>query len=233
VWYIVAVKKILDIFDFDGTFANVPERPQQGQDRRGWSGKDWWGSHHSLCSEAEGGFYDGSVNQEVVEAMQSSSGNPQAETVLLTGRRGIIAYAVRRILREYGLHGRRVIDPSHKDAVKYFQEACRRGKDVLDLDSCNHEQYYCGDIDVLNGVHGTLGHKQEVLERKFRQNGGSFETVNIWDDRVDHIAVFKKMGVDYLKQGKVQKFTVHQVFAPVGGAEATIIHVPVTEKTTW
>jgi hypothetical protein len=223
-------KKKLNLFDFDGTVANVPERPQG--DKRGWNGKDWWGSVQSLSSPAEGGFYDGSVNDEVVEAFRQAENDPDSDTILLTGRRSVIAHRVRKVLRELNLCGRRVIDPTKKKEIEWFERHCRSGQDVNE-ENCRHEQYYCGDVEVTNGIPGTFGHKSEVLMRKVRQNGGSYESIDIWDDRSDHITMFTALGVDLLKKGQVQKFTIHRVFAPVGEAPAVVTHIPVTEKSVW
>jgi hypothetical protein len=223
------MKKSLAIFDFDGTIANVPERPQQGMDHRGWNGRDWWASHQSLCTHENGGFYSGSVNTEVIEAFHKAVNNSQTDTVMLTGRRSPIAYAVRRILREQGLLGTRIIDPSKKNELKYHLSNCHLGKDQED--EGNYEQYFCGDVEVTNGIHGTFGHKREVLDRKMKANGGSYERIDIWDDRIDHIEMFMAMGRELIQHGKVQEIVIHRVFAPVGDAEAVVIHIPVTVKS--
>ncbi len=99
------MKNRLVVFDFDGTLANVPERPAK------WGGKDWWGHPDSLSDE----HYDGGVNHEVVEAMRTAKADPDAHVILLTGRRGIISPSVRKVLRANSLYGKRIIPDSNKN----------------------------------------------------------------------------------------------------------------------
>lgn len=223
----------LAVFDFDGTIANVPERPQD------WEGKDWWGNRASLTPPEEGGFYDGSVNPEVVEAFHKAKADPQTQTIVLTGRRGIIAPHVRNVLRNNNLFGKRMFG-SKEDMDKY-------GKDQhpKENDPEAHEEYFVGDFNnhpdfpKLQGKKGlvpdgsTFAHKKFVIEKKVAENGG-YDSVEIWDDRKDHIDLFKSVGKELMKRGQVKSFTIHQVYPPsYPGVPATIVNIPVTLDTTW
>jgi len=107
-----------------------------------------------------------------------------------------------------------------------------------------HEEYYVGDhteepdFPTVNGKKGpikdgsTFAHKSYVVTKLVEQNG-SFETVEIWDDRKDHIEMFKALAQRLLKEGKVQNFVIHQVYPPYAGAKANIVHMPITLDTSW
>ena len=130
-WYNLGMKTKLEIYDFDGTIANVPERPGQHDDKRGWSGKDWWGSPQSLLPESEGGFYESSVNQEVVDAFKAAKADPNTDAIMLTGRRGIVAPYVRRILRANGLFGRRMIADENAESLHKWKKSIEAGIDEI------------------------------------------------------------------------------------------------------
>ena len=222
------LKTRLAIFDFDGTLANTPVKPLSAGDYRSWNGKDWWGSHASLISPDEGGFYDGSFNQNVVDAFRDARNSPETDAIVLTGRRGVIAHMVRKHLRLQGFTGHRMIDPQIVKAAAHFVENCRSGRDILHTDDeCGHEEYFCGDCVVNNKIQGTFGHKKEVLERKVIQNGG-YDLVEVWDDRVDHLDLLKMAGKELMSQGLVKEYIIHRVIPPkFEGATAVIIDIPV------
>jgi len=221
--------KRLSCFDFDGTVANVPERPLANEDKRAWNGKDWWGSEASLTHPDKGGFYDGSVNEEVITAFKEARADPDTYTILLTGRRGIAAHLVRKVLRDNGLYGKRMIDNPKVEG--YFKEACKRGKDCVHENESlvdAHEEYYVGDQTVNNGLQGTYGHKKHVLDMLVKKH--KFDIVEIWDDRVDHIDLFKSLGRSYIQEGLAKEVIIHQVYKPkVEGGTVYITHVPVSK----
>lgn len=219
-------KTRLCVMDFDGTVANVPERPTGG-DLRNWNGRDWWGSKASLTHPDEGGFFDGNMNQEVIDAFKSAQADPNTHTILLTGRRSPAATYVRRVLQKHNLHGRRVVDDALPEVVKRHRQEIASGNDVVAPDESGHEQYFTGDHKVSNGISGTFGHKKHVIDKLVYGNGG-YDTIDIWDDRKDHIDLFKSLAADYFKNGLVKHFNIHQVFGPtVEGGIATVIHFPV------
>lgn len=211
-----SMKSRLVIFDFDGTVAKVPERPETGDEY--WDGRDWWGSEASLSSP----HYDGSVHPEVIEAFKQAKADPNAHTILLTGRRGVIAHGVRNILRSHGLYGKRVIHDDHKDALSHYKKMVDQGKDVSHPDE-SHEEYYSGDwithpdYPTKNGKKGlvkdgsTFAHKRFVIENLIKKNGG-FQIIEIWDDRVDHLELFIQIGKNLLSNKKVSEFVIHQVY---------------------
>lgn len=222
----------LVIYDFDGTIANVPERPN------GWSGKDWWGNKQSLTTPEEGGFYDGGVNPEVIASFHKDKSDSNTQTIVLTGRRGIIAPYVRNVLKANNLFGKRMF-ADNSDKTKYGNDQHPRENDV---DA--HEEYFVGDFNShpnFPKIHGkkglvpdgsTFAHKKFVIEKKVYDNDG-YDTIEIWDDRKDHIDLFKSVGRELIKNGKVKQFIIHQVFPPMPGVPATVIHIPVTASTTW
>lgn len=219
----------LSVFDFDGTIANVPERPYD------WSGKDWWGHHDSLNDP----YYDGSTNREVVEAFKKANSDPNTHAILLTGRRGVVAPAVRRVLRSNGLHGKRMIPDSNKDILNKHLNSVKIGHDE-DHPNPEHEEYYSGDHsteeDYPKGPKGkpdgsTLAHKMYIINKLVHPDT---EKVEFWEDREDHIPYFIKLGLDLLKQygiehgGRLKEVILHRVYPPsVPGGQGTVQHIPI------
>jgi hypothetical protein len=210
------MKNRLVIFDFDGTIANVPERPNT------WAGKDWWGHKDSLKEL----YYLGYVNNAVVDAFKEALVDPSTETIMVTGRRGIIAPSVRSVLRKNGLLGRRMIPESNSNALEKHQQALAAGYDE-EHSSPAYEEYYCGDFnlekDYPKGSNGkvdgsTLAHKFYVFDRKVNANT---EFIEIWEDRDDHMPYFIKFCLDSLEKygvengGKLKNIVIHRVHKPV------------------
>lgn len=227
-------KNRLCIFDFDGTLADTPLKPESGQDRRSWNGKDWWASHASLNSPEKGGFYNGEMNDVVVNAMRKAKTDVNTKVIVLTGRRSPIAHKVREVLRNNQLFGKRIVDPLQQREYDRFQQELKDGTDSMhprENDADAHEEYYTGDHKVTNGIPGTFGHKKHVIEKLVTDNGG-FETVELWDDRKDHIELFKTSAREFLKTGLVKNFIIHQVYS-IPGAPAYVVDMPITLNTTW
>lgn len=224
-----ATKKNLVVFDFDGTIANVPERPYD------WSGKDWWGHHDSLSDP----YYDGNVNDEVVEAFKKANADPDTHAILLTGRRGVVAPAVRRVLRNNGLHGRRVIPDSNKHVLDKHLNAVKIGHDE-EHPTPAHDEYYSGDHsteeDYPKGPKGkpdgsTLVHKFYVINKLVNPQT---ESVEFWEDREDHIPHFIKLGMDLLNKygvergGNLKQVILHRVYPPAfRGGQGAVQHIPI------
>ena len=220
-------KARLNIFDCDGTLIKSPLKPLPATDWRSWSGKDWWGHPASLLSPEEGGFYDGSFNEEVLAAFKESKEDSGALTVLLTGRRSPIAYLVRSILRQHGLIGKRMIDPNKLEEIARFKKLVDEGKDVdHPLVECGHLEYFTGDCICNNKIAGTFGHKKEVIERLVKENG-EYETIDIFDDRKDHIELFENILIGFLRTGQVKSAIIHWVHTSESQfAPPTVIHIP-------
>lgn len=234
----IVSKSRLVVYDFDGTFANVPEKPAGWKkDKTDPHGTDWWAHPESLSAPA----YNGEVHNEVVDAWKKDQADPQTEVILLTGRRGVIANKVRSILRSQGLFGKRVIPNSNASIQKRYQTAIEKGDDVLHPEEhLGHEEYYAGDHitepdypQTLSGkIDGTtLAHKIYVIKKKMNSN---IVTLEFWDDRVDHAPSFIKCGLDMLKQygvdhgGKLHTVIFHRIFF-TPGAPIHVQHIPIEE----
>lgn len=223
------MKTRLVIFDFDGTIANVPERPST------WAGKDWWGHEDSLREP----HYKGYVNDTVVQAFKDANADPNTDAILVTGRRGVIAPSVRRVLRKNGLNGQRVIPDSNPKALEKHQSNVDAGYDVNHKDP-EHEEYYCGDFnhekDFPKSSSGkpdgsTLAHKFYVFDNKVTPDT---ESIEIWEDRDDHMPHFIKFCLDSLKKygsengGKLKSIVIHRVHKPVvDGDQGVIQDIPI------
>lgn len=217
----------LAIFDFDGTLAMVPERPAAHEPQHGWNGKDWWGSHQSLSPP----FYNGEMNEEVVEAFKKAKADPSTRSVLMTGRRGYISHAVRNVLQNNNLIGKRIIPPSNAKALEKHQDFHPQ-EDHPE----SHEEYYCGDHnyeDDYPKTHknkpdgSTLSFKIYIVTNKLMNE--NIEEIDTWDDRDDHAPHWIKLGVDLLKRyPNLKRYTFHRVVP--GGS---VIHIPVTTKSVW
>ena len=235
----------LSVFDFDGTIANVPERPKAHEPKHGWSGKDWWGSKHSLSEP----FYTGSVNQEVVDAFKEARNDPNTVAIMLTGRRGIASPYVRNVLRNQELYGRGVIGSTNEKSQSKFQSAVDSKEDMIhpDENSPNaHQEFYSGDFMTEKGYptktskkgkekpdSNTLAHKTYVIN-KLVDNYKGFDIIEIWDDRKDHIEAFRNVARILLKEGKTKQFIIHQVYPPpYPGGQANVVHMPVTLESVW
>lgn len=227
-------KTRLVVYDFDGTIADVPERPD------GWTGSDWWGHKDSLSFP----YYSGGVHNEVVEAFKRDKSDPTTEVILLTGRRGVIAHGVRRVLRTQGLYGKRVIPDSNLKAKTSHSEEINGGNDKHDLDH-DHEQYFSGDhnyeSDYPKTAKGkpdssTLAHKLYVIKNK--KMNSNIEVVEFWDDRDDHAPHFIKLGLDLINiygvenGGKLRKVIFHKVFSKPGSS-FSVVHIPIKKGMTY
>lgn len=223
------MKNRLVIFDFDGTIANVPERPNS------WAGKDWWGHPDSLSQP----HYKGYVNDAVVDAFKEANADPNTDAILVTGRRGIIASHVRNVLRSNGLRGQRIIPDSNQKALDKHNDNVKNGHDEDHKDP-SHEEYFCGDFnheeDFPKSSNGkadgsTLAHKFYVFQKKVNANT---EVIEFWEDRDDHIPHFIKFGLDCLKLygvengGKLKSVILHRVHKPaVEGDQGVIQDFPI------
>jgi hypothetical protein len=221
----------LCVYDFDGTLANVPEKPSD------WAGKDWWGHSDSLSEP----HYDGGVNHEVVNAMKRDNADPHSRVILLTGRRGVIAHSVRNVLRNQGLYGKRAIPDSNKNVQQRFQGNVEAGHDVIHPDEHKgHEEFYSGDHSTEDDYPktqkgkadgSTLAHK---IYRVNKEMTPDVEVLEFWDDRADHIPHFIELGLQLLKQygvdhgGKLQKVIMHRVYPPaMPGGQGVVQHIPI------
>jgi hypothetical protein len=223
----VTKKSRLVIFDFDSTLVQSPDKPQPNEPLRSWPGRDWWGSKASLVSPADGGFYTGGVNHEVIAAFRASKADPNTHTIMLTGRRGIVAPYVRQILRSHGLYGKRVIGPHNADEKYHHNDSVNAGEDILHPHEEHphaHEEYYSGDHNRTPGYpqiynekkkkfvtdSSTLAHKRHVVENLLVQNQG-FDLVEFWEDRVEHAEAFRNMGREWIERGLAKRVIVHLV----------------------
>ena len=221
----------LVVYDFDGTIANVPERPSD------WKGSDWWGHPDSLSEP----HYDGGVNHEVVNSMKRDNADPMTYVMMLTGRRNIVSPSVRNVLRSQGLYGKRIIPASNKTALQKFQSNVEAGHDQEHPDEHKgHEEFYSGDHHTeddfpktakgkIDGT--TLAHKIYNVNSKVN---GNTEVVEFWEDRADHIPHFVKLGLDLLKKygeeagGKLHSVILHRVYAPaMQGGQGAVQHIPI------
>jgi hypothetical protein len=226
-------KKRLVVYDFDGTVANVPERPSK------WEGKDWWGHEDSLSEP----HYDGGVNDEVVDSFMKDRADPDTDAILLTGRRGVIAHGVRKVLKNYGLYGKRVIPDSNKMVQQKYQSVIAAGKDEEHPEEeAGHREYYSGDHsteeDYPKTEKGkpdgtTIAFKLYIIEKKMMYP--EREVLEFWDDRADHIPHICKCGLDMLKlygadtgRGNLKTVILHRVFPPAyRGGQGTVQHIPI------
>jgi len=96
----------LDVFDLDGTLINTPiegeDTKQQWADYYGveeWPFLAWWTRKESLDMDV----FEFSTNPEIIQAYRKSKSNPNALTIMLTGRVVVLEPQVKAILDSYGL----------------------------------------------------------------------------------------------------------------------------------
>lgn len=230
-------KTRLCIFDFDSTIANVPERPARSMSNhkwsdREWDGEDWWASPHSLREP----YYQGGINVEVIKAFHQAQSDPSAHVVLLTGRRGVVADSVRRVLHKQGLFGKRIIPQSNQKEIDSHLDKINKGLDI-DHPEAKHDQYFSGDFSGENDYptrenskkkivkdHSTLAFKRYIILSLINQN--KFEFVEVWDDRDDHIEIFQETLKDLLMKNIIKKAVIHKVIPPLNQyGQATITDI--------
>lgn len=225
-------KTVLSVFDFDGTIANVPEKPNPDDEKHHWDGKDWWGSSASL----EPPFYDGWVNDEVVNAFKKAKSDPETHAILLTGRRGVNSHAVRNVLRNQDLHGRRVIPDSNQKEKNKHKDLIDQKKDIPHkMNHGSHDEYFSGDhrtepdypIDP-NSKKGkpagdTMSHKTYVVKNLMHDG---IREVHFWDDRDDHVANWVKLAKELKEKYSNLKIVLHKVNPPASrNQKAKIDHI--------
>ena len=97
-------KTELDVFDFDGTLVNSPTptdenkaiwKAKTGEDWRG----GWFGNRDSLRLDV----FDIPTNPGVISDYHKSASNPNAITVMLTGRIKVMSEYVKAVLDDKGL----------------------------------------------------------------------------------------------------------------------------------
>jgi len=217
------VKKTkLAIFDYDKTLAHTPEAPQKGEQTHSWNGKDWWGSEESLSAP----FYNGEMNEEVHQALVAAKSDPLTKTVILTGRRGVVAPFMRGWLQKHNLFGKRIIPDSNKSALG--RHAGMEHENEARPDA--HEEYYSGDHVYEDDypTYGkkkdgsTLAHKTYVLRNKLMSP--DIEQIDMWEDRADHVPVFIKILLNLKKEyPNLKQATLHRVYP------GWIQHIPIKD----
>ena len=109
-----------------------------------------------------------------------------------------------------------MIDPQLQKVVDGFAKDIAENRDAIypgEQEQNAHEEYYCGDYKVTNGIHGTLGHKIHVINHLLEENKG-FELVELWDDRKEHVEPFKKMAEEAQAKKLLTKCIFHLVYPP-------------------
>lgn len=220
-WHEVAKgKKRIEVFDFDDTIVQSAKRPERGKPRHGWNGKDWWGSKASL-SEPFFSVNRCAIHEPVVDAMIRATQDEDTLAILLTGRRGVVAYMVRGVLRIFNMQGKRIIPSSNGKAIKSHQARLSSGEDTENHLHGNayHHQFFCGDFVTEDDYpknskgkpqHGTIYHKTYIVQKLMHE---SIEELVMWDDRDDHIRPFIAMGLDLKrKYEKLESATINRVF---------------------
>ena len=218
-------KTRLFVMDFDGTLACVPTKPVG--DKRAWDGKDWWGSKCSLLPKSDGGFYEGNVNQMVIDAFNEAKDDPHTISILITGRRSKVATYVRKILRKNNLFGQRIIGNKHEKAKFHFLNDIALGKDQIHPKENKlnaHYEFYMNDFTLeddypktkvkkgLKPSHNTIDYKIYIINKFINQNDG-FDLVEIWEDNKENITRIK----DFLSQNdKIKKTIIHYVESDLG-----------------
>lgn len=154
--------------------------------------------------------------------MHASVLDEEAHTVLLTGRRGVVAHAVRRWLRSQGFNGNR---------VRQFPTTVVNNHE----EPYTHDEYFKDDLDTdadypRNGKTGnpsnqTIVFKQWVVEKLVHPD---LKGLEIWEDRDDHISAMISIMTKLKDQIGIDKTILHRVYKPeIPGGQPYIQHIPV------
>lgn len=221
-------KSTVVIFDFDDTIATVPKKPttDKEKDEYGWNGKDWWGSEVSLSKNV-------TPHKEVIAALKKAKNDPDTIVAIVTGRRPKISHKIRAFLRSQGLFGKRIIPDSNPDSIKIFKKSIDDKKDLLHKNEdqpAAHQEYFTGDFTFepnypdeksFEGTSaGTFAHKTYVISSLVNKNT---KTLEIWEDRTEHIPFFKKLAADLKKKHHGLTVIFHHVHEPAKlGSQPTV-----------
>jgi hypothetical protein len=175
--------KRIAIIDFDDTLVHTPT-PEQGiPDYEKTTGKPWMIKDKETA--VQHGFdpkfrrtgwwgrpetlqFDRTperLNQNVADALKSFHNDPQTHTVLMTGRHAALGNSVKDIMAHYGVHADEYYFKGQKDLTK--DPAYPKSNDTFD-------------------------YKAFVIIKRLMSP--EIETVEIFDDRVDHVNKFLELG---------------------------------------
>jgi hypothetical protein len=197
------IKRIV-VFDFDDTLVYTPT-PEEGAPKyqqatgKPWYIKDpqtaqahgfhpsfrregWWGNPKTL----EAPIFEPhpeKLNQDVARAFQSFKDDPQTYTVVMTGRIAKMADRVKEILAHYNIHADEYFFKGQKDVTQ--DKTYPRAGDTFDFKA----------FVIVN-----------------RLMGPEIQTVEIFDDREEHIPRFVQLGKDLkVKWPNVKSVIIHDV----------------------
>ena len=236
-WFEASKKfKKLHVYDFDDTLVQTPKQPKRGEPRYGWDGKDWWGSHESLQPPFLGNI-NYHYHQIVLDAYNKSIRDSEVFTIILTGRRGVVAWAVRNLLAKIGIYGKRVVPESNAKAVEKFKQLIEQGKDQI-YPAPNHHEYFTSDFVYESDYpkntkgkpqHGTIYHKTYIVSKLLH---AQMEELVLWDDRNDHIRPFIALSLDFLQNKpnlkSAQINRVFPIYKPVwNNGNCSVIEIPI------
>lgn len=174
------------IIDFDDTLVHTPT-PEQGipdyekATGKPWLIKDketavqhgfdpkfrrtgWWGRQETLHPPIFHPTPD-KLNPNVANALKSFHDDPQTYTVIMTGRHAALGNRVKEILSTYGIHANEYYFKGQKDLT-------------------SHPEYPKSN--------DTFDYKAFVIVKRLMSP--EIETVEIFDDRADHVNKFLELG---------------------------------------
>lgn len=187
--------RILKIFDFDDTLFFSPNREKGSEIWQNHMGipyphKGWWGRKETLDPPIVSHPPPNEMlNDKIAYEFMKAKEDPNTYVVMMTGRHAGMANQVNRILSHFGLHA--------------------------------DEEFYQGDKKLTNhpnypkkgggSEHGnTISYKKHVIsDRLVHPN---LETIEIWEDREEHVQEFVNLGKS-LKEHypSLKKYVVHDV----------------------
>lgn len=179
------IKRIV-IFDFDDTLVFTPT-PEEGKPAyqkatgQPWPHQGWWGNPNTLEPPVFNSEPE-KLNPAVARAFHSFKDDPQTYVVVMTGRIARFENKVKEILNKYGIH-----------ADEYF---FRGQKDLT-----QHPEYpRKGD---------TFDYKAFVTVNRLMSP--EIETLEIFDDRDEHIPKFVELGKNLKQKYPNLRILIHDV----------------------
>lgn len=209
----------LDIFDFDGTLFNSPsDTPENHKLYEQHTGipwlidkemsnrltkklgrfvgmrRGWWGKAETLQPPLVPDPAPKELwNAAVVEAFEKSKADPDALTVILTGRHAGLKNAVLRIIKQ-------------GKVMKIVTKHAKGGADYYEVADENASIYFLGENGPVPNKKDkpgdTLSWKLWVINQFFEVHA-DLEAIEFWEDREEHIPHFqevdKTLGLEGLK----------------------------------
>lgn len=188
--FVESTKTRLAVFDFDDTLVLTPTK-EDYQKRTGtiWKG-GWWGNPKTLEHPVFDDNDAAIINPQVAKTFQQFRQDPNTYVVVMTGRIAKFENRVKEILAKYNIH---------PDEF-YFKD-----QKNLTIDP-TYKQH------MAQNKNDTFNYKEFVIINRLIKTYPDVQSVEIFDDRTEHIPRFVELGENLKKtHPNLQSVIIHDV----------------------